>query len=61
MTRLEDSVTVTQRQLVNAQSTIVTMKGEHDEYCGRLGVEEKGHGSLEALLRCLCRRWVDHT
>lgn len=41
MTRLEESFTVVQRQLANAQSDIVMVEAKCDECRRRLGVKEQ--------------------
>lgn len=61
LTCLEESITVAQRQFINAQSAYVTVDGERDECRRCLGVEEQRRGGLEALLSGLCSRLVDHS
>lgn len=60
MTPLEESVTVAQRQLAEAQSALPTVTEKGDEYRSGLGVEEQQRGSLQALLRGVRNRLVDH-
>lgn len=61
MNRFEESVTVALGQLPDTQPALITVEGEGDEHCRRLGVEEQRRGSLESLLLDLRCRLVDHT
>lgn len=61
MTRVEESIEVAQRQLTDVQSSLLSVKGERNEYCLGLGIEERRRGGLKAGLHSLHSRVVYHT
>lgn len=61
MTWIEESVTVAHRHLSDAQSVLLAVERECNEYRSRLGVEEQRRDGLEALLRGLYSDLVYHT
>lgn len=60
MARLEEPVTVAQPQLPDAQSALVTVKGQRNECRRGRGVREQQRGSLEVLLCGVQTPLVDH-
>lgn len=61
MAGLEEFVEVTQRQLVDAESTLLAVEGGHNEYRSRLAIEMRQHGGLETNLRDFCSHMVIDT
>lgn len=50
MIRLEESVNVSQCQFADPQSSSLTVEGDCNKHCGRVGGEEPWRGDLELLL-----------